>query len=68
MAFTHEDFSRLRHWKTKFDLERVVAGAATEFEKQLRLMRWAYEIPIKGLDPYHWSYDDLPSSRRMPGA
>jgi len=60
VAFTHEDFSKLEHWKKKFDLEHVVAGAATEFEKQLRLMRWAYEIPIKGLDPYHWSYDDLP--------
>ncbi len=60
VAFTHEDFSRLAGWKTKFELDRVVAGAATEFEKQLRLMRWAYEVPIKGLDPYHWSYDDLP--------
>lgn len=60
VAFTHEDFAKLAPWKTRFELETVVAGAATEFEKQLRLMRWAYEIPIKGLDPYHWSYDDLP--------
>jgi hypothetical protein len=59
VAFTHEDFSKLGHWRTRFELDRVVAGAGTEFEKQLRLMRWAYEIPIKGLDPYAWSYDDL---------
>lgn len=64
VAFTHEDFSKLEHWKAKFELDRVVAGAATEFEKQLRLMRWAYEIPIKGLNPYRWSYDDLPVLER----
>lgn len=60
VAFTHEDFSKLRGWKVRFGLEKVVAGASTEFEKQLRLMRWAYEIPIGELDPYHWRYDDLP--------
>jgi len=60
VLFTHEDFSKLSHWRTRFELDKVVAGAGTEFEKQLRLMRWAYEIPIQGLDPYKWSYDDLP--------
>jgi hypothetical protein len=60
VPFTHEDFSKLKHWRARFELDQVAAGAGTEFEKQLRLMRWAYEIPIKGLDPYNWSYDDLP--------
>ncbi|OGD18659.1 MAG: hypothetical protein A2W03_08680 [Candidatus Aminicenantes bacterium RBG_16_63_16] len=60
VEFRHEDFLKLAHWREKFALDAEVAGAATEFEKQLLLMRWAYEIPIQGLDPYHWSYDDLP--------
>lgn len=64
VRFTHEDFAKLRPWRTKFELDKVTAGAATEFEKQLRLMRWAYEIPIKGLDPYRWRYDDLPILKR----
>ena len=57
----------------------MVEGAATEFERQLRLMDWAYRIPIGRLDPYAWSYDDLPltegdagvreeyGTRRRPG-
>ncbi len=60
VPFTHEDFAKLRHWRTRFELDKVVAGAGTEFERQLRLMRWAYEIPLGELDPYRWSYDDLP--------
>jgi hypothetical protein len=64
VEFRHEDFLKLAHWKKTFELDKVVAGASTEFEKQLLLMRWAYEIPIKGLDPYHWSYDDLPVLKR----
>jgi hypothetical protein len=64
VEFRHEDFLKLAHWKKTFELDKIVAGAKTEFEKQLLLMRWAYEIPIKGLDPYHWSYDDLPILKR----
>jgi hypothetical protein len=64
VEFRHEDFQKLAHWRKKFELDEAVAGAKTEFEKQLLLMRWAYEIPIKGLDPYHWSYDDLPVLKR----
>ena len=60
VAFTHEDFAKLKKYREKFELDKVVAGAQTEFEAQLRLMRWAYEIPINGLDPYAWNYYDLP--------
>jgi len=58
--FTWEDFSALREYREKFKLDEVVAGAATEFEAQLRLMRWAYEIPIGGLNRWAWDYYDLP--------
>lgn len=58
--FVHEDFSKLGALRERFDLDRVVEGAATEFEAQLRLMRWAYKVPIGRLDPYSWRYEDLP--------
>ena len=60
VEFTHEDFKKLRKYRELFELDKVVEGAATEFEAQLQLMRWAYRIPIKGLDPYAWNYYDLP--------
>ncbi len=59
VPFVHEDFLKLRDVRERFELDKVVAGASTEFEKQLRLMRWAYEIPIKGLDRYAWRFSDL---------
>jgi hypothetical protein len=62
--FTHEDFMKLKEYRKRFELDRVVEGAKTEFEAQLRLMRWAYEIPIKGLDRLAWNYYDLPELRR----
>ena len=62
--FTHEDFAKLKDYRDRFELDKVVAGARTEFEAQLMLMRWAYEIPIKGLNPYSWNYYDLPILER----
>ena len=60
LPFTHEDFAKLKDIRRRFALDKIVTGANSEFEAQMRLMRWAYEIPIKGLDPYNWSFDDLP--------
>ncbi|MHB9028031.1 MAG: hypothetical protein ACYC9O_04640 [Candidatus Latescibacterota bacterium] len=59
VPFAHEDFLKLKDVREQFQLDKVVAGAPTEFEKQIRLMRWAYEIPIKGLDRYAWNFSDL---------
>jgi len=64
VEYTHEDFSRLKEFRERFELDRVVAGAKTEFEAQLKLMRWAYEIPIDRLNPYSWDYYDLPVLKR----
>ena len=64
VEFTHEDFMKMREYRERFELDRVVAGARSEFEAQIKLMRWAYEIPIDGLDPYAWNYYDLPNLER----
>ena len=60
VEYVHEDFSRLAPMRRRFELDALVDGAATEFEAQLRLMNWAYRVPIDRLNPYSWSYDDLP--------
>lgn len=62
--FVHEDFARLRPLRETFELDRLVEGAASEFAAQLRLMRWAYTVPIGRLDPYAWDYFDLPHAVR----
>ncbi|MFC1606623.1 transglutaminase-like domain-containing protein [Candidatus Latescibacterota bacterium] len=62
--FTHEDFEALKEYRERFELDKVVAGARTEFEAQIMLMRWAYKIPIAGLDRYAWNYYDLPKLER----
>lgn len=60
VEFVHEDFARLGELRQRFGLDEVVNGAASEFEAQIRLMRWAYRVPIGRLDPYAWNYYDLP--------
>lgn len=62
--YTWEDPEALRALRARFELDRVVAGAATQFEAMLRLMNWSYRIPLGQLDPYAWRYDDLPQLER----
>ena len=62
--FVHEDPAQLADLRRRFELDRMVAGAATEFEAQVRLMRWAYTVPIGALDRYRWDYRDLPLEQR----
>jgi len=60
VEFVHEDFAQLKGFRERFELDELVAGASTEFEKQLRLLRFAYEIPIERFDPYNWDFNDVP--------
>ncbi len=60
VEFVHEDFRAMRGFRERFRLDDVVAGCATEFERQLRLLRFAYEIPIDRFDPYNWDYNNVP--------
>jgi hypothetical protein len=64
VPFTWEDPARLRDLRARFELDRVVDDAATEFEAMVCLMHWAYRIPIDRLDPYAWRFEDLPQLER----
>jgi hypothetical protein len=48
-GYRYEDYqsSYLQEFRRAFRLDDVVAGAHTEWERQLRLMRWAYLVPLR---------------------
>lgn len=60
VEFTHEDYTKLKDFRRRFELDELTAGCRTEFEKQLKLLRFAYEIPIERFDPYNWDYNNVP--------
>ena len=60
LPYVHEDFARLNELRQRFELDAIVSDAATEFEAQLKLMHWAYKVPLDRLDAYRWNYFDLP--------
>lgn len=64
VTFTHEDYEAMREFRDMFELDNVVEGAATEFEKQLRLLRWAYRIPVRYHNLYSWDYREFPVLQR----
>ncbi len=64
VEYAYEDFAKLADLRRDFELDEVVAGAASEFEAQLRLMRWAYKVPLGSLDPHAWNYYDLLQAER----
>ena len=64
IAYVHEDPTQLADLRQRFELDNIIAGAPTEFAAQVRLMRWAYTVPIGDLDRYHWDYRDLPQEQR----
>ena len=46
--FVHEDYLHptLQELREKFELDSIVAGCQTEFEKIERLLKWSYLIPM----------------------
>lgn len=48
-ANEHYDHPDLRQLRAKFELDRVVEGARDEFGLVLRLLNWAYRVPIKDI-------------------
>ena len=49
--YVYEDYDQLKDLREAFELDAVVAGAASEFDAQLRLMRWAYRVAIGIVGP-----------------
>lgn len=62
--FTNEDFLNedLHEFRRHYELDKHVAGAASEFEVMLRLLRWAYKIPVQ--PAYSWNFSDIAVTTR----
>ncbi len=48
-ACENYDHPGLRQLRAKFELDRVAAGTQGEFDLVLRLLNWAYRVPIKDI-------------------
>ena len=59
--FGYEDLTHpgLEQYRTTFKLDTIVEGANTEFEVMMRLLHWAYRIPLTS-DQYSWNWNDVP--------
>ena len=60
VPFEHEDYrcEMLQELRRRFELDAVVAGAQTEFERIERLMEWAYFVPLGDCRHYPWNVLD----------
>ena len=58
--FSYEDLLHpgLKKLRKKFKLDKIVKGAATEYDIMMRLLNWAYRIPVTS-DRYSWNWNDV---------
>lgn len=58
--FAYENLNHLELKKFREDhkLDQIVKGANTEFEVMMRLLNWAYRVPIT-LEEYSWNWNDV---------
>ena len=58
--FSYENLNHpeLQKYRKKFKLDKIVAGAETEFEIMMRLLHWSYRIPVKD-SPYSWNCNGI---------
>jgi len=68
-GYTYENYRSvyLEQFRRRFKLDDVVAGAKSEWDRQLRLLHWAYLIPLKKnpkifpWDPNDWAQEEYNS-------
>ncbi|MCL5004939.1 MAG: hypothetical protein M1404_00245 [Acidobacteria bacterium] len=54
-AYENYESAYLKKFRRTFKLDQVVAGSRTEWERQQRLLYWAYRVPLKNnLSLYPW--------------
>jgi hypothetical protein len=48
----------LEKYRKNAQLDKIVEGASSEFEVMMRLLNWAYRIPVTS-DKYSWNWNDV---------
>ncbi|MDP2981792.1 MAG: hypothetical protein Q8O92_00495 [Candidatus Latescibacter sp.] len=58
--FTYENIlhPELEKYRRNAQLDKVVEGASSEFEVMMRLLNWAYRIPVTS-NKYSWNWNDV---------
>ncbi|GEM_PF-545299 len=70
--YTFENLSHpgLKKFREDHKLDQIVLGAASEFEVMMRLLNWAYRVPLTQ-NGYTWNWNDVaivlpPETNRTP--
>lgn len=58
--FSYENLSHidLKKYRESHKLDQIVKGAASEFEVMMRLLNWAYRVPLTS-NAYSWNWNDV---------
>ncbi|MFA6944391.1 MAG: hypothetical protein WC220_00695, partial [Pedobacter sp.] len=58
--FSYENLNHLELKKYREDhkLDQIVKGATTEFDVMMRLLNWAYRVPLRS-EAYSWNWNDV---------
>ena len=57
-GFENLDHVELKRFREDHSLDEIVKGATTEFEVMMRLLNWAYRVPLT-LNEYSWNWNDV---------
>ena len=58
--FSYEDLNHLdlKKYREDHQLDKIVKGADSEFEVMMRLLNWAYRVPLTS-DAYSWNWNNV---------
>lgn len=58
--FVYENLNHpeLKKYREDHKLDQVISGASSEFEIMMRLLNWAYRVPIT-LEAYSWNWNNV---------
>ena len=58
--FSYENLNHLdlKKYRESHQLDKIVKGAASEFEVMMRLLNWAYRVPLTS-NAYSWNWNDV---------
>lgn len=58
--FSYENLNHLdlKRYRESHKLDQIIKGAASEFEIMMRLLNWAYRVPLRS-EAYSWNWNDV---------
>ena len=68
-SFSYENLKHLelKKYREEHKLDQVVKGAKSEFEVMMRLLNWAYRVPLTS-NAYSWNWNDVTQTPQIDEA